>query len=113
MQGLQGARKVGGIHLKSSAMQFSALTSSRPLALGRILATALLISVGTWPVQAGPGKASGRSIAPVSQASGQKGTNAVPSRIRSSAPVDQAGSENSEAGLNSGSRKSRSSGASN
>lgn len=94
-------------------MQISVLPPSRPLALGRILATALLISVGSLPVQAGPGQASGRSISPVSMATDQKGMNPEPSRIRSSAPVSQSGSENADDGLNSGARRVRSSSAAN
>jgi hypothetical protein len=78
-----------------------------------LLASALLIGIAASPLQAEPAKASGRSVAPVNLASDQQEMTSGPSRIRSSAPVSQAGSENTEDGLNSGSRKSRSSSASN
>ncbi|MFQ6539187.1 MULTISPECIES: hypothetical protein [Aphanothece] len=84
--------------------------SRRPFAAGLILASTLLIGLGTWPVQAEPGKSSGRSVAPVGLASNPQAMSTAPSRIRSSAPVVQPASENSEDGFNSSSRKSRGAG---
>lgn len=93
-------------------MRHRNLPARTALAGPLLLASALLIGIASAPMQAEPAKASGRSVAPVSLASDQFDLNAGASRIRSSAPVSQAGSDNSEDGLNSGSRKSRSSSAS-
>jgi hypothetical protein len=89
------------------------VSARTPLAARLVLASALLIGFGAWPVQAEPAKASGRSLAPVSLASDQAGMTSGSSRMRSSAAVSQAGSDNAEDEVNSGSRRTRSSSASN
>ncbi|MGL6134313.1 MAG: hypothetical protein ACRC1L_09025 [Prochlorococcaceae cyanobacterium] len=86
-------------------MQLTVFPASRPLALGMILASALLTGIGTVPGQAEPTPVTGRSRAPVSLPSDPLDPSTGTSRIRSIAPVAQEGSVIPTGGTDTGNNK--------